>query len=82
MAAKKEFSEDRYYVMLNRYNAAYEVGFGMDFYLPYFKLGVEFKMSQFFLNAKNNLPDEDYPHLVETIDKIYPSIYMISFHFE
>ncbi len=51
LAAKKEFEDDPktcLYQRLKRPDLYYELGAGMDFYLTYFKLSVELKMSNGF----------------------------------
>ena len=46
LAAKKEFDDDKpVYIRLKRPDLYYEVGAGLDFYLTYFKLSIELKMS-------------------------------------
>ncbi|MCK7534492.1 MAG: hypothetical protein MZV63_27485 [Marinilabiliales bacterium] len=46
LAGKKEYDDaSNVYMRLKRADLYYEVGAGIDFYLPYFKLTIEAKMS-------------------------------------
>ena len=46
LPAKKEFDDEKpIYIRIKRPDLYYEVGAGLDFYLTYFKLSVELKMS-------------------------------------
>jgi hypothetical protein len=83
LAGKKEFDEDRaVYIRLKRPDLYYELGGGFDFYLTYFKLSIELKMSSGFANV---LADEAYPGRTEyfnAIDKMHSRMWVLSFHFE
>ena len=64
-----------------------EIGYGMDFYLTYFKLGIEIKYS---LGLTNLLIREDrhgelpveFARYTNYIDKITSQMVIVSFHFE
>jgi hypothetical protein len=81
-------------VLLDPLDFYYEVGFGMDFYLQYFKLGVELKYSIGLTNVlKTRIRKKDEPGgyiypppedaiYTDVIDKLNSRMFMISFHFE
>src|SRR5512133_1965580 len=49
LAGKKEFDDEKpIYLRIKRPDLYYEAGAGMDFYLPYFKLSIEAKLSNGF----------------------------------
>lgn len=78
----KTFSEDdQVYIDLKRFDICHEVGVGFDFYLPYFKLGLELKYSYGFLNMLERR-NTSHPQYQNSIDKLNSSIFMVSFHFE
>lgn len=61
-----------------------DVGAGMDFYLPYFRMSVEFRASFGLANIYNDkLSDEldDIPYQ-QTMDKIKGKFYGVTFYFE
>jgi hypothetical protein len=65
-------------VALNTFGAAYELGVGFDFYLPYFKFSPEIKM----VNSLVNMHSPDEFIYSKAIGSIYPRMFQISFHFE
>lgn len=67
-----------YSIKLRALDYYYEVGGGIDFYMQYFKLGVELKMSY---GVKDILIKEDYDYAL-VFDKIKNKMFMLSFHFE
>lgn len=81
-------------VLVDPLDFYYEVGFGMDFYLQYFKLGVELKYSVGLTDVlKTRIKNADepggylYPPVEDAIytnviDKLNSRMFMISFHFE
>lgn len=83
LAGKKEFDEDKpIYIRIKRPDLYYEFGAGLDFYLTYFKLSVELKMSN---GLRNVLIQEAAPgHSVyyNTIEKMKSQIWVLAFHFE
>lgn len=83
LAGKKEFDEERpVYIRLKRSDLYFETGAGLDFYLPYFKLSVEIKMSN---GLRNILVDDAAPgHLQfrNAIEKMRSQIWILAFHFE
>jgi len=56
----------------------YEFGFGIDFYLVYFKLGTELKLSY---GLKNILVNEPYQHS-SVIEKLRSRMVILALHFE
>jgi len=78
----KTFSEDdEIYMDLKRLDLFHEVGVGADFYLPFFKLGVEIKYSYGFFNMLEKR-STSHPEFQNTISKLNSSIFMFSLHFE
>jgi hypothetical protein len=78
----KTFSEDdEVFMDLKRFDIYHEVGAGIDFYLPYFKLGIELKYSYGFFNMLERRTTTR-PEFQNAIDKLNSSIFMLSFHFE
>lgn len=65
-------------VKIKRSNYAYEVGGGFDFFLPYFKFGIELKYSGGF----NNVLIKNNTLFSNPIDKLRNKMWMISFTFE
>jgi len=83
LAGKKEFDEERpVYLRIKRSDLYYEAGAGLDFYLTYFKLSVELKMS----NGIRNVIVDDFvaghQDLRNAIEKIRSQIWVLAFHFE
>lgn len=84
LAAKKEYDDDsEVYMRLRKADLYYEVGAGIDFYLPYFKLTIEAKMS----NGLRDVLVHDDPHpynpqYVNSIESLKSQMWVLSFHFE
>lgn len=83
LAAKKEFDDEKpIYIRLKRPDLYYETGAGLDFYLTFFKLSLELKLS----NGINNiLADErasGHYEFRNAIEKMRSQIWIIAFHFE
>lgn len=85
LAGKKEFEDPganggASYLKLNKADIYYEVGAGIDFYLPYFKLTIEAKMS----NGLRDMLDynADHPPYFNEIKSLRSQIWVLSFHFE
>ena len=83
LAGKKQFDAEKpIYIRLKRPDLYYEMGAGMDFYLTYFKLSIELKMSN---GIRNVLVNDAYPGHAEfskAIDNMKSQIWVLSFHFE
>lgn len=65
-------------VRLIRNDYAVEVGGGIEFYLPYFKFGIEFKLSR----GVRNLLVPDNTVYTESLQGLYSQVYLLSFTFE
>lgn len=65
-------------VKLKRDDVMGQIGFGTDFYLEYFKFGIELKMSY----GVRDLLDHDNTQFSTPIDKLRSKIFLLSFTFE
>lgn len=78
----KTFSEDDGIFMdLQLLNYFYEVGAGIDFYLPYFKFSTELKFSYGFNNSLKHR-NTSVPKYQTSIERLNSTLIMLSFHFE
>jgi hypothetical protein len=83
LAGKKEYDDkEPEYIRLKRSDLYYEVGPGLDFYLPYFKLSVELKVSTGFRDVLVHDPAPGFPQYSNAIEKMKSQIWIIAFHFE
>ena len=83
LAGKKEFDYAKpIYLRLKRPDLYYEMGAGLDFYLTYFKLSVELKMSNGLGNVLIKEAAPGHPQFYNAIDKIKSQIWILAFHFE
>jgi len=83
LAGKKEYDKDQgIYMRLNRADLYYEVGAGIDIYLPYFKLTIEAKMSNGLRDILVHEPYTENPQYVNAIESMRSQIWVLSFHFE
>jgi len=83
MARNKEFNDDEgIYIKLKPFDIYYEVGFGLDFYLAYFKLSTEVKYSVGTRNVVSSDASQDYPQYANAIDELNSRMFMFSLHFE
>jgi hypothetical protein len=83
LAGKKEYDEEKpIYLRLRRSDLYYELGSGLDFYLPYFKLSVELKMSNGLRDVLVHDPATGHAKYSEAIEKMRSQIWIIAFHFE
>ncbi|HWR75466.1 MAG TPA: porin family protein [Bacteroidales bacterium] len=84
LAAKKEYDEESdVYIRLRKADLYYEVGAGIDFYLPYFKLTIEAKMSNGLRDVLvHDEPHPYHPEYVNAIESLKSQIWTLSFHFE
>jgi hypothetical protein len=86
LAGKKAYENEPgkppVYLRLKRSDLYYEVGPGLDFYLPYFKLSVELKVS----TGTRDMLVHDYsstdPRFAKAIESMRSQIWIIAFHFE
>jgi hypothetical protein len=83
MASRKAYDPDKeVYVRLKTSDLYHEEGFGIDFYLPYFKLTTELKVSTGFRNILIKDPAADHPEFVQALQYLRSQIWILSFHFE
>ena len=85
LAGKKEFEDDpkkEVYLRLKRPDLYYELGAGMDFYLTYFKLSMELKMSNGFGDILVKEAAPGHTEYYYAIEKMKSQIWVLSFHFE
>ncbi|MDF1548975.1 MAG: porin family protein [Bacteroidales bacterium] len=79
LAAQKKIKEEEMpKIRLKNLDIAWEIGAGIDFYLPYFKLSTELKYSA----GINNMVVRDDTQYTNAIKGIHSNIWMISLHFE
>lgn len=83
LAGKKEYDDEKpVYIRLKRPDLYYEMGAGLDFYLTYFKLSVEAKLSNGLTNVLVQEPAPGHPEYRNAIEKLRSQIWILSFHFE
>lgn len=83
LAGKKEYDDEKpVYIRLKRPDLYYEMGAGLDFYLTYFKLSVEAKLSNGFTNVLVKEPAPGHPEFRNAIEKLKSQVWVLSFHFE
>jgi hypothetical protein len=83
LAGKRQYDDERpVYLRLRRSDIYYEAGAGIDFYLPYFKLTIEAKMSNGLRDVLIHEPAPGYPQYVNAIRSLRSQIWVLSFHFE
>ncbi len=83
LAAKKDYDiEKENYLRLKRSDLYTELGFGIDFFLYYFKLSVEIKYAIGFRNLLQDDPVPGYEYYVTSVDKLKSRMWILSFHFE
>ena len=83
LAAKKEFDDEKpVYIRIKRPDLYYELGAGLDFYLTYFKLSVELKMSNGIGDVLVREQAPGHPEYSNAIEKMKSQIWIIAFHFE
>jgi hypothetical protein len=83
LAGKKQYDEEKpVYLRVKRSDLYYEFGTGLDFYLPYFKLSVEIKMSNGLRDVLVHDPATGHSQYSNAIEKMKSQIWVIAFHFE
>ena len=70
------------YIRLKKLVPYYELGAGLDFYLKYFKLSVELKMSNGIGNVFVNDRDTGHSQYSDAIAKMTSQIWILALHFE
>ncbi len=79
LAARKKIKEEELpKIRLKQFDLYYDVGAGVDFYLPYFKLSIELKYSAGFYN----IMETDNTEYTRAINKLSSKMWILSFHFE
>ena len=83
LAGKKDFDAEKpVYIRLKRPDLYYEFGAGLDFYLTYFKLSIELKMSNGMGDVLINEPAPGHSEYFNAIDRMKSQIWVLAFHFE
>jgi len=78
----KNFSEDdQIYLNLKPFDTYLELGFGIDFYLPYFKFSTELKYAKGLLNVIDYTPSSQ-PQFQNAIERLGSNLLIFSLHFE
>ncbi len=83
MASRRKYNPDKgKYTRLKQSDLYHEEGFGIDFYLPYFKFSAELKISTGFRNILYMTPADQHPEYVTALERLRSQIWVLSFHFE
>ena len=83
MAAYKKLKiEEDVYIGLIKGDFYYEFGFGMEFFLTWFKFSTELKFSSAFGNALGKFDEDQGSGYYNAIDKLKSQLVTLSFHFE
>jgi len=83
MAARKEYNEEEnVLVRLKPADLYIEAGFGIDYYLTYFKFAPEIKVGMGLINLRVKNPSDFAPWAIRSMDKITSYVVMLNFHFE
>lgn len=77
-ARKKIKEEEKPMILLERDDLYYELGFGVDYYLPFFKFSTEIK----YCVGLANIIKDDGTEYTRSIEKMVSNLVVISFHFE
>lgn len=75
---KKIRDEERPKIRLSRWSYYYEIGFGTDFFLQYFKFAIELK----YVVGINNVLIRDNTQFTKAIERMNSKMIMLSFTFE
>ena len=83
LAGRKEYDdEEPIYLRLHRADLYYELGAGLDIYLPFFKLAVELKMSTGLRDVLVQEPAYGHQQYANAIEALHSRIWVLAFHFE
>ena len=83
LAGRKEYDdEEPVYIRLKRSDLYYEMGAGLDIYLPFFKLAIELKLSNGLRDILVHEPAPGHLEYANSIDKLRSQIWVLSFNFE
>ena len=73
-------------LLLKKFDFMVEVGFGCDYYLPFFKLIPEFRFAFSLLDVlekeRKDLLDANYIKFTQSVDKVASKMVILSFYFE
>ena len=78
MATKEEVKSDEVILKLKREDYTWDLGVGVDFYLEYFKMSTEVKMSF----GLNNLLVEDQTAFTNSLESLKSKTFLFSIYFE
>ena len=76
---RKNQKNEGYAIKIKPLDFFFEIGAGVSFYLTYFKLSTELKMSYGIRDILVHEPNIDYNSV---IDKLQTKMFLLSFHFE
>ncbi|TVR71228.1 MAG: PorT family protein [Marinilabiliales bacterium] len=79
--AKNFSEEDGIYLSLKPFDVYLETGFGIDFYLPFFKFSTELKYATGFLHVLEPRSSRRQRYQ-DTIERLHSNLFILSFHFE
>ncbi len=85
VAQKKIVPEKKKFLRLNSSDIYLELGAGIDFYLPYFKMSTEIKLAlglNDILNHKHDIDNPGYEGYTDAIRKMNSNIVTLVLHFE
>ncbi|MDP4186414.1 MAG: porin family protein [Bacteroidota bacterium] len=83
MSSRRGYDDEKHiYMRLKRWDLYGETGFGIDYYLKYFKFSTELKVAYGLRDVLVHDPAQGNPHYVEAIDRLNSSMIILSFHFE
>ncbi len=79
--ARNFSEEDEIFLSLRPFDFYLETGFGIDFYLPYFKFSTELKFAMGFMHMLQDRSNSR-PRYQESIERLQSNLFIVSFHFE
>ena len=83
MAAYKKLNiQEGVLLRLNKADVYYEIGFGTDFFLDYFKFSIELKYSVGLFNVLSPDYADGAENYVQAIENINSRLFIVAFHFE
>lgn len=78
IATTKKIDFDQPHLKISPFDFQFELGPGLDFYLPYFKFSIELKYG----NGINNILDPEQTIFASPLEAIKTNCFYLSFHFE
>jgi hypothetical protein len=83
LAARRKYDEQSLeYVRLKPLDFYYELGFGIDYYLAFFKFSTELKLSVGLNDVLVHKPFQGEEQYVNSIRRLTSQVVLLSFHFE